>query len=121
MTPETYTPTAVPATAPATAAPAPSASIESLARGLRLMDVLWEHAAHGLLPSEVATAARESASYVTRCLQTLEATGWVERIATTGRWRPSARAVRRLGAVSRALTGAEAQLAEYRNRCGTHL
>lgn len=95
--------------------------VASLTRGLKLMDVLWEHAAEGLLPVEIAQAARESQSYVTRGMATLEASGWVERTPQTKRWRPSARMVRRLGAVKRAIDTAESRIGEYRDRCNTDL
>lgn len=102
-------------------APADSSdqTIAALARGLRLMDVLWDHFALGMTSGEVARAAQESPSYATRALQTLESVGWVERIPETERWRPSVRHVRRLGSVKRSIDSADARLAELRTRIDT--
>lgn len=91
----------------------------SLSRGLRLLDSLWDHFAHGLLPSEIAQAARESPSYVSRALRTLEAAGWVEQDATTHRWRPSVRLVRRLGQVQRDMARTQDRLTELATRINT--
>jgi DNA-binding IclR family transcriptional regulator len=96
-------------------------TIGSLARGLRLMDVLWEHFAVGMTSGEVARAAKESPSYATRALKTLESVGWVERVPETERWRPSVRAARRLGSVKRAMDTQEQRSAELRARVGTDL
>lgn len=95
--------------------------VASLARGLRLMDVLWEHFAVGLTPGEIAKAAQENPSYATRALNTLESVDWVERIPETDRWRPSVRATRRLGAVKRSLDLQEQRAHELRDRVATDL
>ena len=96
-------------------------SIESLARGLRLMDVLWESFAVGMTSGEVAKAAKESPSYATRALQTLHQSGWVEKVPETERWRPSVRAARRLAAVQRDMDRQDQRLSELRARVATPL
>lgn len=95
--------------------------LESLDRGLRLMDVLWDQFALGMLPREIVTAARESPSYVSRALRTLEAGGWVERVPETERWRPSVRMARRLAQVQRDMERAQQRLGELQTRINTPL
>jgi len=95
--------------------------IESLHRGLKLMDTLWDSFAVGMTSGEVAKAAHESPSYATRALQTLHAAGWVERVPETERWRPSVKAARRLAAVTRDMDRQDARLSELRQRVGTAL
>ena len=97
------------------------AGIAALARGLRLMDVMWESFAVGMSSGEVAKAAKESPSYATRALQTLAAAGWVERVPETERWRPSVRAARRLAAVNRDMDRQDHRLTELRARVSTPL
>jgi len=93
--------------------------IESYVRCARVLDVLWEHMANGLSPSEVASAAREPKSYISRALQSLRAAGHAEQIHDTGRWRPSVRLARRAADVQRALDRAAARLDELRERVAT--
>lgn len=93
--------------------------IESLARGLRLLDAMWAGFALGMTPGEVAEAAKESPSYATRALRTFAAVGWVERIPETKRWRPTVRLVRHLQTVRLAMERAQAQTAETAGRIET--
>lgn len=64
---------------------------ESAAAVLAVLDVLLRHFAHGLTPGELARASGQSASNVTRYVDTLVETGFAERIPETGRIRPSHR------------------------------
>lgn len=95
------------------------AEIESLARGLRLLDAMWGGFALGMTPGEVAEAAKESPSYATRALRTFEAAGWAERLPETKRWRATVRLVRHLQTVRLGLEREQARLAETAGRIET--
>ena len=92
--------------------------VEAVVRALRVMDVLWDHAAHGLSSTEAAEAAREGRSYTTRALQTLEAAGYVTRHPETGRWAPAPRLARLATRYHRALGQARARIDELEQRVG---
>jgi DNA-binding IclR family transcriptional regulator len=96
----------------------PRGVVEAVVRALRVMDVLWDHAAYGLSSSEVAEAAREGRSYTTRALQTLEAAGYVTRWPETGRWAPSVRVAQRATRLHRALGQAGKRIEELQARVG---
>jgi DNA-binding IclR family transcriptional regulator len=93
--------------------------VESYLRLAKVRDLLWEHMVHGLSPTEIAAAAREPKSYVTRAMQTLRAAGDAEQIADTGRWRISVRYARHAVAVYRSLDRGAARIEEIRGRIGT--
>lgn len=97
---------------------APREVVEAVVRALRVMDVLWDHAAHGLSSTEVAEAAREGRSYTTRALQTLAAAGYVARHPETGRWAPAPRLARLATRYHRALGQARARIDELEQRVG---
>lgn len=121
MTKATVTPIAQAAKARAKAkAPVQGTGIVgAVVRALRLRNTLWGHFAHGLTATDIAKAASESPSYVTRALQTLELAGDVERIVETDRWRLSVRLGREACAIHRSLDAAQARLAEIQTRVGS--
>lgn len=63
----------------------PSAQLERCAAILR---VLFDHGAEGLAPGAIATATKQSASYVTQQLGQMANLRMVEEVGETGRWRP---------------------------------
>jgi DNA-binding IclR family transcriptional regulator len=93
-------------------------TIDAYVRCARVLDVLWGQMATGLSPSEVAAAAAEPKSYISRALRTLAAAGHVEQVAETGRWRPSVRLARRATEVHRALARAGSRIDELQARIG---
>lgn len=93
-------------------------AVPKIHRDLRVLDVLWDHFADGLLPSEVARLAQIHESGATRALQSLARAGYAEPIEETGRWRLAHRVARRAVAVLRSLDRAESRLAESRQRIG---
>lgn len=93
---------------------------QSATKALDVMNVLLEHFAHGLTPTDLARATRLSASDITRYVATLEAAGWVERIPETGRLRPSVRIAQKALAILRSLDSARQRLDEMQARLATH-
>ena len=93
---------------------------QSTTKALALMDVLFNHFAHGLTPTDLAQATGMSASDITRYVATLEAAGWAERIQETGRIRPSVRVAQKATAVLRSMDSAQQRLAEIQARLATH-
>lgn len=93
---------------------------QSTTKALALMDVLFNHFAHGLTPTDLAQATGMSASDITRYVATLEAAGWAERIQETGRIRPSVRMAQKAMAVLRSMDSAQQRLAEIQARLATH-
>lgn len=92
--------------------------VDAYVRCAKVLDALWDHMVHGLSPSEIAAAAREPKSYISRALQTLRAAGHAEQIADTGRWRPSMRLARHAAAVHRSLDRGSDRIEELRTRIG---
>ena len=93
---------------------------QSTTKALALMDVLFNHFAHGLTPTDLAQATGMSASDITRYVATLEAAGWAERIQETGRIRPSVRVAQKAMAVLRSMDSARQRLEEIQARLATH-
>lgn len=93
---------------------------QSTTKALALMDVLFNHFAHGLTPTDLAQATGMSASDITRYVATLEAAGWAERIQETGRIRPSVRVAQKAIAVLRSMDSARQRLEEIQARLATH-
>lgn len=93
---------------------------QSTTKALGLMDVLFNHFAHGLTPTGLAQATGLSASDITRYVATLEAAGWAERIPETGRIRPSVRVAQKAMAVLRSMDSARQRLDEIQARLATH-
>lgn len=59
-----------------------------LARCADILRVLFQHGAQGLTPSAIATATKQTNSYVTQQLGQLANLRLVEEVGETGRWRP---------------------------------
>lgn len=83
---------------------------------LDMLNVLLRNFAHGLTPSELAKATGQSASNVTRYVNTLEAKGFAERIPETGRIRPSHRLAQHAVSIMRSLNDAKSRADESLNR-----
>ena len=62
---------------------------KSAAKVLKLLTVLQRNFAHGFSPQELARETGFNPSDITRYVNTLENEGFAERIAETGRIRPS--------------------------------
>lgn len=90
--------------------------IQGLERGLKVLNVLLPHFAHGLTNGDIAKAADIPAPGVSNILQTLEAEGFVERITETNRWRPSHRLARSAVQILAELDKAQARIEESRAR-----
>lgn len=93
--------------------------VEAAVKVFGVLDVLFDHFAEGLAPSEVAKAARSTASHATRALQTLEAAGYAERIPETNRWRPAIRIARHATSIHRSIDRQELRTNELRQRVGS--
>lgn len=92
--------------------------IHSAERVFRVLDVLWDFAAGGLSPSEVARAAQVTPPVATRALRTLERVGYAERLHETGRWRPHPRLGRKITRAQTSFDTAAARHREDRARFG---
>lgn len=64
---------------------------EAVRTALRILNLLGRHFAHGLANKDIAATLGLDPSMVTRHVAALEAEGFAERIAETGRVRPSVR------------------------------
>lgn len=93
---------------------------QSTTKALGLMDLLFNHFAHGLTPTDLAQSSGLSASDITRYVATLEAAGWAERIPETGRIRPSVRVAQKAMTVLRSMDSARQRLDEIQARLATH-
>ena len=89
---------------------------QSTTKALALMDVLFNHFAHGLTPTDLAQATGMSASDITRYVATLEAAGWAERIPETGRIRVSISLARKSIQIMQSLDAAEQRIRETTSR-----
>jgi DNA-binding IclR family transcriptional regulator len=85
---------------------------ESAAKVLDVLNVLLGHFAHGLAPGELAKATGLQPSAITRYVATLEEKGFAERIAETGRIRPSHRLGKQAVGILRSLEAARARVDE---------
>lgn len=90
-----------------------SASAEKV---LQVLDLLSQNFVHGLTASDIAEATRLSPSNVTRYVQTLEASGWAERIPETNRIRASLRFAQRAEQIRSDLEQAQRRLSELQTR-----
>ncbi len=88
----------------------------SAAKVLSVLDVLLRNFVHGFSPTELSRETGFSASDITRYTQTLERSGFAERIQETGRIRASARLARHAVQILNSLNAAEKQLAELNQR-----
>lgn len=97
----------------------PQKTTAAAGKVLEVLNVLSGHFAHGLSPSELAQATGLSPSNITRYVATLIEAGFAERIAETGRIRPSARFALIAVSIMRSLDQAKARLDELSNRIST--
>ena len=93
--------------------------LQSSATTLRILGLLQRHFAHGLTNSDIATALDIERSAVTRHTQVLEAEGFAERIAETGRIRASVRQAQACHAILQSLEAAASRMTETRGRITT--
>ena len=89
---------------------------QSTTKALALMDVLFNHFAHGLTPTELAKTTGLDPSAITRYVATLEESGFAERIPETGRIRPSVRLAQQAVGILRNLESAKGRLDELTSR-----
>jgi DNA-binding IclR family transcriptional regulator len=94
---------------------------QSASKVLDVLNVLMGHFAHGLTPGELAKATALSPSNITRYVATLEEKGFAERIAETGRIRPSIKLARHAVTIMRSLDGAKQRVDEIQNRLTQYL
>jgi DNA-binding IclR family transcriptional regulator len=88
----------------------------SAAKVLAVLDVLMRNFAHGFSQTELSRETGFSMSDMTRYVAILERTGFAERIAETGRIRPSARLAQRAVQILHSLQQAERQYSELHQR-----
>lgn len=86
---------------------------------LSVLRVLERNFAHGYSASELAEATGFSASDITRFVNTLEQSGFAERIAETNRIRPSIRYARVAVQIHAAIDKDLSRLGEIKNRLQT--
>lgn len=89
--------------------PAPRTS-QTAAKVLDVLAALLGHFAHGLTPTELARATGLEPSAITRYVATLEEKGFAERIAQTGRIRPSVQLAHHAVSILRSLDAAREQI-----------
>lgn len=90
--------------------------IKSALKVLTVLDVLLRNFAHGFSAGELVQATGFAASDITRYVNTLETSGFAERIAETGRIRPSHSLGQKAVQILRALDAAEQGMRESINR-----
>lgn len=97
-------------------------TVGSAGRVLEVLDLLFKaDFVHGMSPGDIAKDGRMSPSAVTRYVATLLDAGAVERIAETGRLRPSIRWARHAVAVMRSVESGRHRLGELQSRLSTPL
>lgn len=95
---------------------------EHTAKTCELFRLLAGHETLGLAPGEIAKGLGVAPSWASRYLPLLEAeTGFVERVADTGRWRLGVAFVRVAFAVTSELGAARRRLEEAEQRYGARL
>ena len=88
----------------------------SAAKVLAVLDVLMRNFAHGFSPTELAKETGYSASDITRYVATLVQSNFAERIAETGRIRPSHRFAQFSLQIMKSLEGAADRIKESQER-----
>lgn len=83
---------------------------------LQVLNVLLNNFAHGMTPTDLAKATNLTPSSITRYLNTLEGAGFAERIAETGRVRPSHKIAQKAVSIMRSLQDAQDRAKESLNR-----
>jgi DNA-binding IclR family transcriptional regulator len=91
---------------------------KTLTKALVVLDVLLRNFAHGFSPTELTKETGYSASDITRYIQTLEQSGYVERIVETNRIRPSHKLALKFLQIQRSLEHAHAKINESRTLFG---
>lgn len=89
---------------------------QSAEKVLDVLVVLLRNFANGVTPTDLTKATGLSASNITRYVNTLEAKGFAERIAETGRIRASTQLARQAVNILRDLQAAEDRIKEIVNR-----
>lgn len=92
---------------------------QSAGKVLEVLNVLLGNFAHGLTPGELAKATSLSPSNITRYIATLEEKGFAERVAETGRIRPSVRLAQQAVVILRSLDSARQRVDEIVHRVCT--
>lgn len=92
------------------------AQSQTAAKVLDVLAALLGHFANGLTPTDLVRITGYSASDITRYVATLQAKGFAERIAETGRIRPSVNFARHAVAILRSLDAARERLDNITNR-----
>jgi DNA-binding IclR family transcriptional regulator len=95
-----------------------SASAEKV---LQVLDLISQNFVHGLTASDIAEATGLSASNVTRYVQTLETSGWAERIPETNRIRASVRLAQRAEQIRADLEQAQRRIGELQSRINSNI
>ncbi|MEC4750031.1 helix-turn-helix domain-containing protein [Methylomicrobium sp. Wu6] len=90
--------------------------LKSTLKVLAVMKVLTRNMAHGFSSSELARETGLSASDITRYVNTLENAGFAERIAETGRIRPSIWFAKSSLAMLHSIDQAQERLGEIKQR-----
>lgn len=96
-----------------------TASTQSAGKVLEVLNVLLRHFVHGLTPGDLAKATNLSPSAITRCVATLEESGFAERIPETGRIRPAIRLAQAAVGILREVEHAKTRLDEIQARFST--
>lgn len=86
---------------------------------LRILNLLLRHFAHGLTNKDISQSLNLHPSAVTRHVQALEEEGYAERIAETGRIRPSVRLAQASFQVMQSLDAASVRMTELKSRITT--
>ena len=89
---------------------------KSAGKVLAVLDVLLRNFAHGFTSSELVKETGFGASDITRYVGTLETAGFAERIAETGRIRPSHRLAQQAVQILRSLESAASRINESQDR-----
>lgn len=92
------------------------APLQSSATTLRILNLLMRHFAYGLTNSDIASALSIERSAVTRHTQVLEAEGFAERVAETGRIRASVRMAQQAMQIAQSLASASERMQELNHR-----
>jgi DNA-binding IclR family transcriptional regulator len=89
---------------------------KSAGKVLKVLDVLLRNFAHGFSPTELVRETGYSASDITRYVNTLEGSGFAERIQETGRVRASHQLARAAVQILHSIESAEARMTESKKR-----
>ena len=91
---------------------------KTLAKALVVLDVLLRNFVYGFSSTELVNETGYSSSDITRYVQTLEQSGYAERIPETNRIRPSHKLALKFMQIQRSLEHAHAKISESKNLLG---